>query len=47
MDTLQRITYEDIKNICSVLKKDVDFMKKLGLLDYSLLLAVEKVDMRN
>jgi hypothetical protein len=43
-DGLLQFKHDDIKHICNVIKKDVEFMKSLGLLDYSLLLAVEKVN---
>lgn len=43
-DGLLQFKHDEIKHICTVLKKDVEFMKSLGLLDYSLLFAVEKVD---
>jgi len=33
---------EDIKYIKQIIKSDARFLQKLGLLDYSLLLAVEK-----
>ena len=33
----------DIQQINETVEKDVEFLKRLGLLDYSLLLAVEKI----
>lgn len=33
----------DIVNICNIIKKDTDLMMKLKLIDYSLLLAVERL----
>ena len=34
----------DIKHVRNIIEKDAKFMQHLGLLDYSLLLAVEKLD---
>ena len=37
------ISENDIKLILSTLERDISFLEKMGLMDYSLLLGIEKV----
>ena len=34
------------KHLLSVIKKDVDFLSSHGIMDYSLLLAIEKIEIK-
>ena len=38
------LSYEDHINLIKIIKDDVKFLKKLKLMDYSLLLGIAKVD---